>query len=117
MSFDIYGNNLTRGHCEVHPHVGEEYPCSVCQMDSQHRHVAQASQHEDWRLQDENEKLEARVKELEQAQNQLLSLIYNTAVGNVAMGYPVDIESLASDAYEITGINAEQVKTQQPEVK
>ena len=58
-----------------------------------------------------------RIKELEQAQNQLLSLIYNTAVGNVAMGYPVDIESLASEAYEITGINAEQVKTQQSKVK
>ena len=38
MSFDIYGNNLRRGHCEVHPHVHEEYPCSVC--------IAEASQRE-----------------------------------------------------------------------
>ena len=30
MSWDIYGNPLQRGHCEVHPHVHEEYPCSVC---------------------------------------------------------------------------------------
>lgn len=30
MSWDIYGNPLTRGHCEVHPHVAEEYPCFVC---------------------------------------------------------------------------------------
>jgi len=30
MSYDIYGNNLARGHCEVHPWVGEEYPCSLC---------------------------------------------------------------------------------------
>lgn len=30
MSWDIYGNPLARGHCEVHPHVHEEYPCSVC---------------------------------------------------------------------------------------
>ena len=30
MSWDIYGNPLARGHCEVHPHVAEEYPCSVC---------------------------------------------------------------------------------------
>lgn len=30
MSWDIYGNPLRRGHCEVHPHVHEEYPCSVC---------------------------------------------------------------------------------------
>lgn len=30
LSWDIYGNQLTQGHCEVHPHVGEEYPCFVC---------------------------------------------------------------------------------------
>lgn len=30
MGYDIYGNILSRGHCEVHPHVHEEYPCSVC---------------------------------------------------------------------------------------
>lgn len=30
MSFDIYGQNLRRGYCEVHPDVHEEYPCSVC---------------------------------------------------------------------------------------
>jgi len=30
MAYDIYGNNLKRGHCEVHPQVAEEYPCSLC---------------------------------------------------------------------------------------
>lgn len=30
MAWDIYGNPLKRGHCEVHPNVHEEYPCSVC---------------------------------------------------------------------------------------
>jgi len=35
MSFDIYGNNLQRGHCEVHPNIAEEYPCSLCQSHSQ----------------------------------------------------------------------------------
>jgi hypothetical protein len=30
MSWDIYGNALRRGHCEVHPQVHEEYPCSLC---------------------------------------------------------------------------------------
>ena len=33
MSWDIYGEPLRRGHCEVHPHVHEEYPCSVCIAD------------------------------------------------------------------------------------
>jgi len=30
MAFDIYGEDLKRGHCEVHPWIGEEYPCSLC---------------------------------------------------------------------------------------
>ena len=30
MAYDIYGNNLASGHCEVHPWVGESYPCSLC---------------------------------------------------------------------------------------
>jgi len=35
MSWDIYGESLRRGHCEVHPHVHEEYPCSVCIREAQ----------------------------------------------------------------------------------
>lgn len=34
MSWDIYGNPLQRGHCEVHPYVHEEYPCSLCMNES-----------------------------------------------------------------------------------
>lgn len=30
MSFDIYGNILRPGHCKVHPHVHQEYPCDLC---------------------------------------------------------------------------------------
>lgn len=30
MPYDIYGNPLRQGYCEVHPDVPEEYPCSVC---------------------------------------------------------------------------------------
>ncbi len=30
MAFDIYGNNLRQGFCEVHPHVQQEYPCGIC---------------------------------------------------------------------------------------
>lgn len=30
MSWDIFGNPLARGHCEVHPHIPEPYPCSLC---------------------------------------------------------------------------------------
>jgi hypothetical protein len=27
---DIYGENLLRGHCEVHPHIAHNYPCPSC---------------------------------------------------------------------------------------
>jgi hypothetical protein len=30
MPFTIYGGYLRPGHCEVHPEVHEEYPCSEC---------------------------------------------------------------------------------------
>ena len=40
MSWDIYGNPLKQGHCEAHPHVAEEYPCSVCLSVRQQREDA-----------------------------------------------------------------------------
>jgi len=30
MSWDIYGDPLERGFCEVHPWVKQEYPCCLC---------------------------------------------------------------------------------------
>lgn len=30
MNFDIYGGKLQENHCEVHPYVHEQYPCSAC---------------------------------------------------------------------------------------
>lgn len=30
MSFDIYGNRLKPGHCEVHPDVAQHFPCECC---------------------------------------------------------------------------------------
>lgn len=35
MAYDIYGNDLRRGYCEVHPHVQQEYPCDLCYAKSQ----------------------------------------------------------------------------------
>lgn len=32
MAWDIYGNHLRPGYCEVHPHVPEEYPCMLCRI-------------------------------------------------------------------------------------
>jgi hypothetical protein len=33
MAWDIYGNDLRRGYCEIHPWVQEEYPCSLCDVE------------------------------------------------------------------------------------
>ena len=37
MAFDIYGQRLERGHCEVHPWVHSEYPCPVCLQDASNK--------------------------------------------------------------------------------
>ena len=52
----------------------------------------------------------AQNAELAAHRNELLSLIYNSAIGQVAMGYSVDAEALAQAAFSITGIDAERVK-------
>jgi len=30
MSYDIYGQTLRRGYCEVHPDMHQKYPCDMC---------------------------------------------------------------------------------------
>lgn len=70
MSFDIYGNNLKRGHCEVHSHIAEEYPCSVCMQESQLKKVASNAQLKQWELEDLVQVLESRIKELENTRTQ-----------------------------------------------
>ena len=49
---------------------------------------------------------------IKQERDELLSLIYNTAIGELTMSYKVDIGSMASAAYSITGINQEKLTKQ-----
>ena len=90
MSYDIYGNPLRRGHCEVHPHVHQEYPCDLClsQRSPKQREpdwpmcgicgeheacadscgvavCSEACDHEARRRHNESEALRARIAELE----------------------------------------------------
>ena len=62
MSYDIYGNNLKRGHCEVHPQVGEDYPCSLCYAEDNNRNMnkQQNSQEQKYYKQQEKEYYEAQ---------------------------------------------------------
>ena len=32
VNYDIYGDELRSGHCEVHPFVHEPFPCYLCMM-------------------------------------------------------------------------------------
>lgn len=45
--YDIYGDRLLIGHCEVHPWVPEVHPCSEC-LHSQHNECveSQLAEHE-----------------------------------------------------------------------
>lgn len=64
MAYDIYGNHLQRGHCEVHPHVQEEYPCYVCREQDVERRY--------W--QEEQQRLEAeQAREYYEAMNERLT--------------------------------------------
>ena len=35
MAWDIYGDVLETGCCEVHPWINEEYPCHRCMQEKQ----------------------------------------------------------------------------------
>lgn len=65
MPFDIYGNALRPGYCEVHPHIQEEYPCSLCVAESHIRDISQQPPEPDWDLVRERDELRSRVAELE----------------------------------------------------
>ena len=82
MSYDIYGQPLQSGHCEVHPHVHEEYPCSVCVQENNAR-INQATLEQQYEehyhrlleLENERSRLCARVNQLENTLNQAIELL------------------------------------------
>lgn len=67
MSYDIYGENLRRGYCEVHPHISEEYPCSLCCLENElyHKRKEEYSMTIDkLRIEYENEMIKQHEQEL-----------------------------------------------------
>lgn len=55
MSFDINGNKLRPGYCEVHPWVEQDYPCSLCMREGmkdysekQARNIAQEAEQNEY---------------------------------------------------------------------
>jgi len=55
MAFDIYGQHLQRGHCEVHPWVHSEYPCPVCLSESDKRRREKEDEKKMWKDMEEAE--------------------------------------------------------------
>ena len=133
MSFDIYGNTLRSGHCEVHPHVHEEYPCSVCIMETAQReqqqrppycdgnpnfcesahHLAQASEH----IKDQErtmatqqariEALEARLKAYELYYGVMTDAAIQYALNSGRGNNPTEKEWLAASVHaEIVKLEA-----------
>ena len=79
MPYDIHGNNLRNGFCEVHPYVEQEYPCQICYQEIEREEQRQRENREHSQLQNEQyhlqtalqqqhiENLEAEKKELLEA--------------------------------------------------
>lgn len=44
MAWDIHGNRLRPGYCEVHPDVPQEYPCIYCMRDIDRQNEYQREQ-------------------------------------------------------------------------
>ena len=51
MSWDIHGEPLAAGHCEVHPWVHEPYPCGLCIADGRRFEEQRQEEEEYWRAQ------------------------------------------------------------------
>lgn len=105
MSYDIWGNPLARGHCEVHPHVHEEYPCSVCLSEKRHREQESQQSEVEYNMGMEIEKLKSERQELLKSLESLLDI---TAESQGVAGYHLNGDvagwgefEAVSSAYEL----------------
>jgi len=71
MSWDIYGQPLARGQCEVHPHIHEEYP-----LDERQRH--EQNQHQDETVHNMQEEVDRLKDYCADLRNLLSHIIENT---------------------------------------
>lgn len=109
MSWDIYGNPLQRGHCEVHPHVHEEYPCSVC-ISEKAAHERQSgcdgnceSAHYLGQAQEHIQRLQSDLAGLREALDINLRPLILNAIGLLTIRRPVtpDVERVVLDLQKI----------------
>ena len=107
MSYDIWGNPLPRGHCEVHPHVHEEYPCSVCIAESNQR--KQVRQHDStlYNMQMQIEKLTWERADLLKALEAILAV---TEDSQGVAGYHLNGDIAEWDEFEEVSIARELIE-------
>lgn len=89
MAWDIYGNNLREGFCEVHPHVNEYYPCSICydeiqkEEDRRREHDRQKADYEKAMDYEYSKAMEKRhIEKLESDKAELLEGLEKLLYGN-----------------------------------
>ena len=75
MAYDIYGNNLASGHCEVHPWVGESYPCSLCYAESMLKHDPRQKEYKSAAAQHQAEMERAHYDEIAKKNNWLYRVL------------------------------------------
>ncbi len=82
MPYDIYGNPLKRGYCEVHPNIGEEYPCSLClaeielqQRKNEHQKAMEREHQKAMELAQSNEAEKQTLQELKQIVSEIENAI------------------------------------------
>lgn len=100
MSYDIWGNPLPRGHCEVHPHVHEEYPCSVCMAEKNQREQASQQSEAEYYMQLQIEILTQERLELLKALESLLDI---TSDSQGVSGYYLNGDIAEWNEFECVG--------------
>ena len=76
MPYDIYGQDLRNGFCEVHPYVEQEYPCQIC---------CQEIEREEQRQRENRERLRLQNEQYQQSLNPNASTIFNIDFGGHVM--------------------------------
>ena len=95
MPYDIYGNNLRNGFCEVHPYVGQEYPCQICCQEIEREKQRQRENRENSQLQNEQYHLHStlqQIEKLEAEKKEILSILKGLVsdVGNLIGEYDIE---------------------------
>ena len=80
MAYDIYGQKLASGHCEVHPWVGETYPCSLCYAESMLKHYPRQKEYKSAAAEHQAEMERAHREELARKNNLLYRMLCYVAL-------------------------------------